>query len=57
MRKARAGGKLVELRKEPITESGWEALRGGRYADSGDCGRVFRLIADSDSDRSRTAFR
>jgi hypothetical protein len=26
-------------------------------ADSGDCGRVFRLIADSDSDRSRTAFR
>ena len=27
------------------------------YADSGDCGRVFRLIADSDSDRSRTAFR
>jgi hypothetical protein len=26
-------------------------------ADSGDCGQVFRLIADSDSDRSRTAFR
>jgi hypothetical protein len=26
-------------------------------ADSGDCGRGFRLIADSDSDRSRTAFR
>jgi hypothetical protein len=28
-----------------------------RDADSGDCGQVFRLIADSDSDRSRTAFR
>jgi uncharacterized protein (TIGR04222 family) len=26
-------------------------------ADSGDCGQAFRLIADSDSDRSRTAFR
>ena len=26
-------------------------------ADSGDCGQGFRLIADSDSDRSRTAFR
>jgi hypothetical protein len=29
----------------------------GNLADSGDCGRGFRLIADSDSDRSRTAFR
>ena len=28
-----------------------------QLADSGDCGQVFRLIADSDSDRSRTAFR
>jgi hypothetical protein len=27
------------------------------FADSGDCGQAFRLIADSDSDRSRTAFR
>jgi hypothetical protein len=26
-------------------------------ADSGDCGQVFRLIADTDSDRLRTAFR
>ena len=26
-------------------------------ADSGDCGQGFRLIADSHSDRSRTAFR
>jgi hypothetical protein len=26
-------------------------------ADSGDCGQGFRLIADSDSDPSRTAFR
>jgi hypothetical protein len=26
-------------------------------ADSGDCGQAFRLIADTDSDRSRTAFR
>ena len=26
-------------------------------ADSEDCGQVFRLIADTDSDRSRTAFR
>jgi hypothetical protein len=26
-------------------------------ADSDDCGQGFRLIADSDSDRSRTAFR
>ena len=26
-------------------------------ADSGDCGQGFRLIADSESDRSRTAFR
>jgi len=29
----------------------------GMVADSGDCGQVFRLIADTDSDRSRTAFR
>jgi putative transposase len=28
-----------------------------RFADSGDCGQAFRLIADTDSDRSRTAFR
>ena len=28
-----------------------------KRADSGDCGQVFRLIADTDSDRSRTAFR
>ena len=27
------------------------------HADSGDCGQGFRLIADSDSDPSRTAFR
>ena len=26
-------------------------------ADSDDCGHLFRLKADSDSDRSRTAFR
>jgi hypothetical protein len=30
---------------------------GVEVADSGDCGQGFRLIADSDSDRSRTAFR
>jgi hypothetical protein len=35
----------IKTRDEPIN------------ADSGDCGQVFRLIADSDSDRSRTAFR
>ncbi len=29
----------------------------GVAADSGDCGQGFRLIADSESDRSRTAFR
>jgi hypothetical protein len=29
----------------------------GRLADSDDCGHLFRLKADSDSDRSRTAFR
>src|SRR6516164_3950110 len=28
-----------------------------KVADSEDCGQVFRLIADTDSDRSRTAFR
>ena len=28
-----------------------------KAADSGDCGQGFRLIADSDSDPSRTAFR
>jgi hypothetical protein len=28
-----------------------------RRADSDDCGHLFRLKADSDSDRSRTAFR
>jgi hypothetical protein len=33
------------------------ALKQELDADSGDCGQVFRLIADSDSDRSRTAFR
>ena len=31
------------------------ALKQELDADSGDCGQVFRLIADSDSDRSRTA--
>jgi len=31
--------------------------QGPKLADSGDCGQVFRLIADTDSDRSRTAFR
>jgi len=29
----------------------------GTAADSDDCGHLFRLKADSDSDRSRTAFR
>jgi hypothetical protein len=29
----------------------------GIRADSDDCGHLFRLKADSDSDRSRTAFR
>ena len=33
------------------------ALIIGLAADSGDCGQGFRLIADSDSDPSRTAFR
>jgi hypothetical protein len=38
-------------------EKGAALLRSRLSADSGDCGRGFRLIADSDSDRSRTAFR
>ena len=38
--------------KNNETLAGWT-----NCADSGDCGQVFRLIADSDSDRSRTAFR
>jgi hypothetical protein len=36
---------------------GDEEQRRQKRADSGDCGRGFRLIADSDSDRSRTEFR
>jgi hypothetical protein len=39
--------------REQIVRIGEASL----IADSGDCGQGFRLIADTDSDRSRTAFR
>ena len=37
--------------------TGHEEAVGTKIADSGDGGQRFRLIADSDSDPSRTAFR
>jgi hypothetical protein len=55
--------KLVDLQLRPgdgLYERAYAAhlITGlDQNADSGDCGQAFRLIADTDSDRSRTAFR
>ena len=50
-----AGGQPI-LRQDPAHAYVPNNI-GRQPADSGDCGQGFRLIADTDSDRSRTAFR
>jgi hypothetical protein len=52
----------IELVERPVMIDAWIRTEARFWlcrlrADSGDRGRGFRLIADSDSDRSRTAFR
>jgi hypothetical protein len=44
---------VVIMDAPSLIQAGLKVIR----ADSGECGQRFRSIADSDSDRSRTAFR
>ena len=52
----RDGGQLERLLRSGARFAA-KAIVVNAVADSGDCGQGFRLIADSDSDPSRTAFR
>jgi hypothetical protein len=56
-RRAAEAKAIEKTRRVPDATVPKGCTPGRRMRNSGDCGQAFQLIADTDSDRSRTAFR